>query len=190
MFDKNPDGRMRVRHGGGTCRKRMHSAGDMTGSEIMRVLRDETRSHEEDIEVIEFLAAVELLKDSHGRVNGALMYNMETEEYSVIMAKAVVMATGGFGRLHVQGFATTNHYGATADGLVMGYRAGVPLDFTPLVSMGLAGVTIFFVLSGFLLAIPFAEWQSGLRQRPALDRYFLRRVMRVFPASTSRASIN
>jgi len=60
--------------------------------------------------------------------------------------------------------------------------AGVPVDFTPLVSMGLAGVTIFFVLSGFLLAIPFAEWQSGLRQRPMLDRYFLRRVMRVFPA--------
>jgi succinate dehydrogenase / fumarate reductase flavoprotein subunit/L-aspartate oxidase len=129
MFDKNPDGRMRVRHGGGTCRKRMHSAGDMTGSEIMRVLRDETRSHEDDIEVIEFLAAVELFKDAQGRVNGALMYNMETEEYSIIMAKAVVIATGGFGRLHVQGFATTNHYGATADGLVMGYRAGVPLDF-------------------------------------------------------------
>jgi peptidoglycan/LPS O-acetylase OafA/YrhL len=60
--------------------------------------------------------------------------------------------------------------------------AGIPLDFTPLVSIGFAGVTIFFVLSGFLLAIPFAQWQSGLRQRPALDRYFLRRVMRVFPA--------
>lgn len=60
--------------------------------------------------------------------------------------------------------------------------AGMPLDFTPLASIGFAGVTIFFVLSGFLLAIPFAEWQSGLRQRPALDRYFLRRVMRVFPA--------
>lgn len=60
--------------------------------------------------------------------------------------------------------------------------AGISLDLTPLASIGGAGVTIFFVLSGFLLAIPFAEWQSGLRQRPPLDRYFLRRVMRVFPA--------
>ena len=34
------------------------------------------------------------------------------------------MATGGFGRLHIQDFPTTNHYGATADGLVMAYRAG------------------------------------------------------------------
>lgn len=60
--------------------------------------------------------------------------------------------------------------------------AGVSIDFTPLISIGFAGVTIFFVLSGFLLAMPFAEWQSGLRERPALGRYFLRRVMRVFPA--------
>lgn len=67
--------------------------------------------------------------------------------------------------------------------------AGVPVDFTPLASIGGAGVTIFFVLSGFLLAIPFAEWQSGLRQRPALDRYFLRRVLRVFPAYYAQLAI-
>ncbi len=129
MFDKDPDGRMRVRHGGGTCRKRMHSSGDMTGSAIMRVLRDESRNRADDIKVIEFSAAVEILKDSQGRAGGALFYNMETEEYFVVKAKSVVIATGGYGRLHIQGFATTNHYGATADGLVMGYRAGVPLAF-------------------------------------------------------------
>ncbi|RLB69205.1 MAG: succinate dehydrogenase/fumarate reductase flavoprotein subunit [Deltaproteobacteria bacterium] len=129
MFDKDPDGRMRVRHGGGTCRKRMHSSGDMTGSAIMRVLRDESRNRADDIEVLEFSAAVEILKDSQGRAAGALFYNMETEEYFVVKAKSVIIATGGYGRLHIQGFATTNHYGATADGLVMGYRAGVPLAF-------------------------------------------------------------
>ena len=129
MFDKNPDGRMRVRHGGGTCRKRMHSSGDMTGSAIMRVLRDEARNRAEDITVLEFSSAVEILKDAKGRAAGALFFNMETEEYFVVKAKATVIATGGYGRLHIQGFATTNHYGATADGLVIGYRAGVPLAF-------------------------------------------------------------
>jgi len=129
MFDKKEDGRMMVRHGGGTCRKRMHSAGDMTGSEIMRILRDESRSHKDKIEVIEFSAAVEILKDASGRASGALMYNLETEEYFVIKAKAVVIATGGNGRLHIQGFACTNHYGATADGLVMAYRAGASFAF-------------------------------------------------------------
>jgi peptidoglycan/LPS O-acetylase OafA/YrhL len=56
------------------------------------------------------------------------------------------------------------------------------VELTPLFSMGGAGVTIFFVLSGFLLATPFAQWQAGKRERPSLGRYFLRRVMRVFPA--------
>ena len=37
------------------------------------------------------------------------------------------MATGGAGRMHYQGFPTSNHYGATADGLVLGYRAGAKL---------------------------------------------------------------
>lgn len=62
-------------------------------------------------------------------------------------------------------------------------RAGdVELDFTPLISLGGAGVSIFFVLSGFLLGIPFAEWQAGLRRKPETGRYFARRVARVFPA--------
>ena len=42
-------------------------------------------------------------------------------------ADAVILATGGAGRLHYQGFPTSNHYGATADGLVLGYRAGAKL---------------------------------------------------------------
>ena len=120
MFDKQPDGRMRVRHGGGTCRKRMHSSGDITGSAIMRVLKDEARNRAEDITILEFSSAIEILKDAKGRAAGALFFNMETEEYFVVKAKATIIATGGYGRLHIQGFATTNHYGATADGLVMG----------------------------------------------------------------------
>ncbi|MBI5599703.1 MAG: FAD-binding protein [Deltaproteobacteria bacterium] len=128
MFDKLPDGRMKVRHGGGTSRKRMHSAGDMTGAEIMRVLRDEARNRADRIKVLEFSPAVELLTDKSGAVCGAVLYNLETKEYYVVKAKAVVMATGGFGRLHIQGFPTTNHYGATADGVVMAYRAGVELQ--------------------------------------------------------------
>jgi succinate dehydrogenase/fumarate reductase flavoprotein subunit len=50
---------------------------------------------------------------------------METEEYHLVKAKAVILATGGSGRLHIGGFMTTNHYGATGDGLVLGYRAGI-----------------------------------------------------------------
>jgi succinate dehydrogenase/fumarate reductase flavoprotein subunit len=124
-FDKDADGTMVTTHGGGTSRKRMHAAADYSGAEIMRTLRDEVWNRR--IEVVDFTAAIELLLDKNGRAAGAVLENMETGEHLIARAKTVVLATGGAGRLHYQGFPTSNHYGATADGLVIGYRAGVPL---------------------------------------------------------------
>ncbi|WDP92337.1 MAG: FAD-binding protein [Desulfobacter sp.] len=125
MFNKYEDGRTVVRHCGGSSRKRLQSSGDMTGAEIMRVVRDEVRNRSDLITTLEFSPAVELLLDDDGKCAGAILMNMETKEFSIVRAKAVVIATGGFGRLHIKGFATTNHYGATMDGVVMAYRAGV-----------------------------------------------------------------
>lgn len=127
MFDKDAFGAMKEIHGGGTSRKRMHYARDYTGAEIMRTLRDEVRSR--DITVLEFAPAVELVMDTQGRVAGAILLNLETGETSLVRAKATIIATGGGGRLHYQGFPTTNHYGATADGLAMAYRVGARLLF-------------------------------------------------------------
>lgn len=129
MFSKFENGRFKTLHGGGTSRKRMHYAGDITGAEIMRTIRDEARNHPNDIKVLEFSPAVELILNDKGACSGAILYNLETEEYIIVKAKATVMATGGSGRLHIQDFMTTNHYGATGDGLIIGYRAGVPLNF-------------------------------------------------------------
>ena len=129
MFDKEPDGTMMEQHGGGTSRKRMHSARDYSGAEIMRTLRDEVRNREDGITVIEFSPAVELVLDDRGQISGAVVMNLETDAYHFIKAKAVVLATGGGGRLHYQGFPTTNHHGATADGVVLAYRAGARLGY-------------------------------------------------------------
>lgn len=125
MFDKDENGRMVTTHGGGTSRKRMHACKDYSGAEIMRTLRDEVLNLK--VPVVEFTSAVELLKDEKGQVAGAVLLNMETGDYLVARAKTVIIATGGAGRLHYQNFPTTNHYGATADGLILGYRAGAPL---------------------------------------------------------------
>ena len=125
IYDKESDGTMVTIHGGGTCRKRMHSARDYTGLEIVRSLKDEVLN--KSISILEFTSAVELLTDENKQVVGAVLYNMETQEYYVARAKSTVLTTGGFGRLHIQGFPTTNHYGATADGIVMAYRVGAKL---------------------------------------------------------------
>jgi succinate dehydrogenase/fumarate reductase flavoprotein subunit len=127
MFDKEPDGTMRTIHGGGTSRKRMHFARDYSGAEIMRTLRDEVRNR--PISVLEFAPVVELVMDDRGQISGAILLNLETGDYSLVKAKTVIIATGGGGRLHYQGFPTTNHYGGTADGLVLAYRVGAKLAF-------------------------------------------------------------
>ena len=93
--------------------------------ELMRNIRDRARNLE--IPVLEFCPMAELLMDDKGQVAGAVLYDMDHDEYKICRAKSTVLATGGFGRLHIQGFETTNHYGATNDGVVMAYHAGAVL---------------------------------------------------------------
>ncbi|MGB2826928.1 MAG: FAD-binding protein [Dehalococcoidales bacterium] len=154
MFSKFPDGRLHSMHGGGTSRKRMHFCGDITGAEIMRTIRDEARNRE-NITVLEFSPAVELILNEHGHCAGAILYNLETEEYLVVKARATIMATGGCGRLHVQGFMTTNHYGATADGIVLGYRAGVNLKLLHTVQYHPTGAVYPEQVEGILITEKF-----------------------------------
>lgn len=138
MFDKDKDGRMITTHGGGTSRKRMHACKDYSGAEIMRTLRDEVLNRQ--IPVAEFTVAVELIRDDRGQVAGAILQNLETEDYLVAKAKTVIIATGGAGRMHYQGFPTSNHYGATADGLILGYRMGAPLLYQDTIQYHPTGV--------------------------------------------------
>ncbi|MGB2799358.1 MAG: FAD-binding protein, partial [Dehalococcoidia bacterium] len=155
MFYKFPDGRLETLPLAGFCRKRGHTAGDTTGMEIMRTIRDEARNRPDDITVLEFSPAVELILNEHGHCAGAVLYNMETEEYFIVKAKAVIMATGGCGRLHIQGFMTTNHYGATADGLVSCYRLGVGLRFLHTVQYHPTGIIFPEQMEGQLVTEKF-----------------------------------
>ena len=125
MYDRQEDGEFQELSGGGTCRNRMHSCKDYSGMEIMRNIRDNARNLE--IPVLEFSPIAELIMDDKGQVVGAVAFNLETYEYHVIRAKATILATGGSGRLHLSNYPTTNHYGATGDGLIMAYHAGANL---------------------------------------------------------------
>ncbi|MDH4218678.1 MAG: FAD-binding protein [Candidatus Aminicenantes bacterium] len=151
VWDKNEDGSMYVLHGGGTSRRRMHSCRDYTGAIILRTLMDEVRNHPDKITVLEFMPIVELILDNKGRCAGGVLYNLETEEYFTVRAKATIIATGGYGRLHIRGFDTTNHYGATGDGLVMAYRAGTKLMYMDSVQYHPTGSVFPEQIAGFLI---------------------------------------
>jgi succinate dehydrogenase / fumarate reductase flavoprotein subunit/L-aspartate oxidase len=111
---------------GGASAARILSYRDYTGLEMMRVLREAVEL-DPRIEVWDRCPAVELLSDERGRCAGAVLYNLETRRFVRLRADAVILATGGAGRLHLNRFPTSNHYGATADGLVLAYRLGARL---------------------------------------------------------------
>lgn len=122
--DKN--GYLVRKKAGGTTAQRILCHRDFTGLEMMKVLREAVEI-ERNITQLNRHPAVELLSDEHGRCVGAVLYDLENRKLITVHAKAVILATGGSGRLHLQGFATSNHYGATADGLVLAYRMGAKL---------------------------------------------------------------
>ena len=148
MFDREEDGTFVEKAGGGTSRRRMHACKDYTGLEELRVIRDEFRNRE--IPYLEYYPVIEFLTDGN-RVTGAVLYNLETGDYKIVQAKATILATGGFGRLHIRGFPTTNHYGATYDGVVLAYRAGAKLRDTDTVQYHPTGAAYPQQIIGLLL---------------------------------------
>ena len=127
-FDRDPDSGLPLPIlAGGHTRPRVCSVGDYTGMSVIQVLRAELERRE--IRVMEFSPAVELIMDEQGQCAGAILLDLETQAYQIVKSKTVIIASGGIGRLHVQKFPTTNHYGATADGLIIAYRAGAKLGY-------------------------------------------------------------
>ena len=125
LFDRQADGNLHVKKGGGSSKPRLLTCSDYTGLEIMRVLKDEVINQK--IQLLEFAAAIELLSDDEGNCTGAIFKDLDNQRHVVVAAKSVILATGGIGRLHIQGFPTSNHYGATGDGLCLAYRMGAKL---------------------------------------------------------------
>ncbi len=111
---------------GGATAARLLSYRDFTGLEMMRAVREAVLL-QPGITVLDRHPALELLTDDRGRCGGAVLQDLARGRLILARAGATILATGGAGRLHLAGFPTSNHYGATADGLVMAYRAGARL---------------------------------------------------------------
>jgi succinate dehydrogenase / fumarate reductase flavoprotein subunit/L-aspartate oxidase len=130
MFDQEEGqpigGNLLRKKPGGASAARILSYRDYTGLEMMRVLR-EAVDLDPGIDVWNRCPVVEFLSDERGRCAGAVIYNLEWRTFTLVRAHAVILATGGAGRLHLHAFPTSNHYGATADGLVLAYRIGASL---------------------------------------------------------------
>lgn len=123
LFDRTQDGRIMQRPFGAHTYRRLCYIGDRTGLELIRTLEDQVLKR--DIPFIDEVEVTRVFRDPKtGRVSGALGIRNKTGNLILFKAKAIILATGGSGRVYE---VTSNSYECTGDGLALAYRAGAEL---------------------------------------------------------------
>jgi succinate dehydrogenase / fumarate reductase, flavoprotein subunit len=121
LFDRTPDGKILQRPFGAHTYPRACHVGDRTGLELIRTLQD--KAVHSRIEVYMEVTLTRLLKDAE-RIAGAFGYRREDGRFVLFRAKAVILATGGWGKVYK---VTSNSWECTGDGCAMAYEAGAEL---------------------------------------------------------------
>jgi succinate dehydrogenase / fumarate reductase flavoprotein subunit len=127
VFDRTKDGKINQRNFGGHRYPRLAHVGDRTGLELIRTLQD--KGVHSGLSVYMECFALGLLTDD-GRMAGCVGLWREQGRFVVFRAKAVIFATGGFGKAWR---ITSNSWEYTGDGQTMAYEAGaemMDMEFT------------------------------------------------------------
>jgi L-aspartate oxidase len=123
-FDRHADGAlMLTREGGHHADRIVHAGGDATGAEVQRALHEAVR-RDPWIRLVEHALVLDLLRDSAGRACGVTLHVLgegTDDGVGAVVARAVVLATGGMGQVFA---ATTNPEVSTGDGVGLALRAG------------------------------------------------------------------
>src|SRR5262245_54449595 len=121
-WSREPDGRVAVRPFGGMTRVRTWFAADKTGFHMLHTLFQTSLKYQEIVRYDEWFVT-NLLVDE-GVVRGVVAIELMSGRIETIAAKAVILCTGGCGRVFP---FTTNASIKTGDGMALAYRAGAPL---------------------------------------------------------------
>jgi len=139
-WSRDPDGRVSVRPFGGMTVNRTLFAADKTGFHLLHTLFQTSLKYSQIIRYDEWYATSLLVEN--GKACGVSALNIHDGQVRAITAKAVIMCTGGGGRVYP---FTTNAAIKTGDGMALCYRAGVPLkdmEFVQYHPTGLPGTGI------------------------------------------------
>src|SRR5687768_3693151 len=121
LFNRTPEGKISQRPFGAHTYRRLCHVGDRTGLELIRTMQEKVLAT--DAKVYMETTVTKLLKNGD-RVVGAVAYTRESGKFIHFKTKAVVMATGGWGRIFK---VTSNSWEGTGDGCVLAYDAGAEL---------------------------------------------------------------
>jgi len=139
-WSRDPDGRVSVRSFGGMSVNRTLYAADKTGFHMLHALFQTSLKYDAIVRYDEWYVSQLLVED--GKACGVVALNIYTGEVQAIAAKAIILCTGGAGRIFP---FTTNAAIKTGDGMALAYRAGVALqdmEFVQYHPTGLPGTGI------------------------------------------------
>lgn len=123
FFDRNPDGTIHQKAFAGQTFDRTVHKGDLTGIEIINRLAEQVWAR--GINRLEEYRAIELIHSLDGKsIAGVLMLDMQTGQFALVRAKAVLLATGGGPTMYKY---HTPSGDKSCDGLAMALRAGLVL---------------------------------------------------------------
>ncbi len=123
LFDRTPEGKIMQRPFGAHSYRRLCYIGDRTGLELIRTLEDQVLKR--NISYMDETEVTCIFKDFQtSSVSGALMIKIRTGELVLVKCKAVIIATGGCGKVYA---VTSNSWESTGDGIALAYRAGAGL---------------------------------------------------------------
>ncbi|HIK56759.1 MAG TPA: succinate dehydrogenase/fumarate reductase flavoprotein subunit [Synechococcales cyanobacterium M55_K2018_004] len=122
LFSRLPDGRIAQRAFGGHAYRRTCYAADKTGHAILHELVNNLRRY--GVTIYDEWYVMRLILED-GQAKGIVMYHIRDGRIEVVRAKAVMFATGGYGRVYN---TTSNDYASTGDGLAMTAAVGLPLE--------------------------------------------------------------
>ena len=122
VFDRTADGRIMQRAFGGHTYRRLCHVGDRTGLELIRTLQERVVAL--GVPVYMEVALTRLFTDGE-RCTGAFGYDRKDGRFVHFPAKAVVLATGGWGKIYKY---TSMSWESTGDGAALAYRAGAQLQ--------------------------------------------------------------
>jgi succinate dehydrogenase flavoprotein subunit len=160
-WSRDPDGTVAVRPFGGMSIERTWFAADKTGFHMLHTLFQTSLKYPRNKRYDEWFATRLLVEN--GRCQGVAAMELRTGQVRAILGKAVILCTGGYGRIFP---FTTNAAISTGDGLGLAYRAGVPLkdlEFVQYHPTGLPGTGILITEA--------ARSEGGILVNTSGDRY-------------------
>lgn len=178
VFDRTEEGLISQRAFGGHKYRRLCHVGDRTGLEIIRTLQDKAVSlgfgcHMET-------TLTRLLKDGD-RVIGAMGYRRDNGEIEIFKAKAVILATGGWGRMFKY---TSNSWESTGDGAVMAFEIGAELQDMEMVQFHPTGMIWPPGMRGILVTEG-VRGEGGVLKNSLGERFMFNHVPDFFRAETA-----